>query len=94
MNGIDAVAIACGQDWRALEASAHAWASWRRDSYGSLTRYWIDEESSLFCGELELPICTGTRGGIIGTNPVCKYALALLGNPSSSELASVRVLLH
>ncbi|KAL7753252.1 hypothetical protein RI367_001027 [Sorochytrium milnesiophthora] len=111
MNGIDAVAVATGQDWRAVAAAAHSWAagSGRADdadlaekcgthgAYRSLTHYWVeaDERSSSkptsgwFCGELELPICVGTRGGVLNTNPVYQYALGLMGNPNSQQLAMI-----
>lgn len=92
MNGIDAVAIATGQDWRAIEASCHAWASIKsaEKNYHSLTRYWIENDSELgevFCGELELPIPCGTCGGVLKTHPTYKFTMGIMGINSSKELA-------
>src|SRR5690606_215837 len=58
MNGMDAVAIATGNDWRALEAGAHAWAA-RSGTYTALTTWWQDEQGDLR-GRLELPVAVGT----------------------------------
>lgn len=162
MNGIDAVALATGQDWRAVEAGAHAWASGagtysdrstqvkssssisplpsscqemtigdttasngakrkfgdmtsvdgnydadknrihRGDAYKPLTRYWIEEDEErlkqgykgqdalVFCGELEIPIMVGTKGGVLSTNPVHAFALGVMRYPDSKQLAMVR----
>lgn len=167
MNGIDAVALATGQDWRAVEAGAHAWASgagtyserstqaqassssispassssqemnsddtvhsngihgakrkfsdianvgeeyaaagnsmiYREDAYKPLTRYWIEEDEErlqqgykgrdalVFCGELEIPIMVGTKGGVLSTNPVHAFALGVMRYPDSKQLAMVR----
>lgn len=150
MNGIDAVALATGQDWRAIEAGAHAWASgagtysersnefsspsssplytngacsgqkrthgesnglsncgsgdshiWRGDAYKPLTRYWIEEDeerlqqgfkgqdSLVFCGELEMPIMVGTKGGVLSTNPIHAFTLGVMRYPDSKQLAMV-----
>ncbi|KAJ3215739.1 hypothetical protein HDU67_010377 [Dinochytrium kinnereticum] len=131
MNGIDAVAVATGQDWRAIEASAHAWAAVSaaaevegrdgvgcfrdeefdsaatlptRFGYRPLTRYWVEREVGaswdaseptgkglFFCGELELPISVGTRGGVLSTNPVFNYTLGMMGYPDSKALAMAMV---
>ena len=66
MNGIDPVAIATGNDWRAIEAGAHAWAA-RDGQYRSLSTWWIEGDS--LEGKLTLPIQVGTVGGSIKTNP-------------------------
>ena len=66
MNGIDAVALALGQDWRAIESAAHSYAS-IEGRYMPLTRYEI--QGDLFIGRLEIPIAVGTKGGAIETNP-------------------------
>ncbi|KAJ3112730.1 hypothetical protein HDU96_004218 [Phlyctochytrium bullatum] len=129
MNGIDAVAVATGQDWRAIEASAHAWAAVAahaapveggerfafpgdtednkfdaasglpaRYGYRPLTRYWVEREAGadlsdpagkglFFCGELEIPVSVGTRGGVLKTNPVFNYTLGMMGYPDSKQLA-------
>lgn len=142
MNGIDAVALATGQDWRAIEAGAHAWASGagtysdrssehsnldakesgqcgseqlqnglkrkfghakisRGDAYKPLTRYWIEEDEErlaqgykgqdalVFCGELEMPIMVGTKGGVLSTNPVHAFTLGVMRYPDSKQLAMV-----
>ncbi|KAG0202007.1 hypothetical protein BGX28_005324 [Mortierella sp. GBA30] len=156
MNGIDAVALAAGQDWRAIEAGAHAWASgagtvserstevpstvsapsptpngfvedhpqgckrkltqdrdmdvdmdkskgYRGDSYKPLTRYWIEEDEErlrqgykgqdalVFCGELEMPIMVGTKGGVLSTNPVHAFTLGIMRYPDSKQLAMAMV---
>ncbi|KAI9328795.1 hydroxymethylglutaryl-CoA reductase [Obelidium mucronatum] len=107
MNGVDAVAVATGQDWRAIEASAHAWAAGCGQSedsarYRPLTHYWVEsdpdvvvsgdsEEGLYFCGEMEMPISVGTKGGVLKTNPVYSYTLGMMGNPDSKQLAMAMV---
>jgi hydroxymethylglutaryl-CoA reductase len=86
MNGIDAVAIALGQDWRAIEAAAHSYAS-ITGKYKPLTRYWIEENNLI--GELEMPISVGTVGGAVSTNPSYINTHLIMGNPSTEELAQV-----
>jgi hydroxymethylglutaryl-CoA reductase len=66
MNGIDAVALALGQDWRAIESAAHSYASFGHQ-YMPLTKYEI--VGDMFHGRLELPIAVGAKGGAIETNP-------------------------
>ncbi|MBI5509820.1 MAG: hydroxymethylglutaryl-CoA reductase, degradative [Deltaproteobacteria bacterium] len=87
MNGIDALALATGNDWRALEAAAHAFAG-RGPSYTSLTR-WSKNEAGDLVGELELPVKVGTVGGPQQSNPAVGVALRLLGVRSGPELAAV-----
>jgi hydroxymethylglutaryl-CoA reductase len=87
MNGIDAVAIACGQDWRAIEAGAHAFAS-LKGKYLPLTHYSRDKEGNL-AGEIELPIAVGLVGGAVKTSPVAKIAVKMLGVKTASELAEI-----
>src|SRR5207237_3922069 len=65
MNGVDAVALATGNDWRAIEAGAHAWAA-RNGRYEPLTRWWIEDGNLL--GKAELPIQVGTVGGAVKAN--------------------------
>lgn len=86
MNGIDAVAIATGQDWRAIEASCHAYAS-RDGAYSSLSRYWITDDSLL--GELELPLPVATRGGSLAINPVYSTAMSIMVHPDAKTLAKI-----
>jgi hydroxymethylglutaryl-CoA reductase len=92
MNGVDAVAIAVGQDWRAVEASAHAWAA-RSGRYRPLTHYQLLKDSAtkkmyLF-GSCEFPVPIGVRGGAIQTHPVMAYTHGLVGNPTSKMLGEI-----
>ena len=87
MNGIDAVALATGNDWRAIEAGAHAWAA-RSGTYTAMSRWWADEDGDL-CGELELPMKVGIVGGPLESNPSVAVNLRLLGAESATELAEV-----
>lgn len=89
MNGIDPVVIATGNDWRAVEAGAHAYAS-RNGVYTSMTEWYKDEEGNLV-GELELPMSIGTVGGATRVHPLAKFALDLMDIQSSRELAEVIV---
>jgi hydroxymethylglutaryl-CoA reductase len=87
MNGIDAVALACGQDWRAIEAGAHAYAA-RSGRYTSLSTWTKDREGNLV-GTLELPLAVGIVGGAIRVHPGAKAALKVLGVQTARELAEV-----
>ena len=87
MNGIDAVALACGQDWRAIEAGAHAYAA-RHGDYTSLSTWTLNREGDLV-GTLELPLAVGTVGGAIRVHPGTKVALKILDVGSARELAEV-----
>ena len=87
MNGIDPVAIATGNDWRAIEAGAHAYAA-RGNSYTSLTNWYKDEAGNLV-GTIELPIKVGTVGGPLQSNPAVKIAHRILGIESARELAEI-----
>ncbi|MEX2497338.1 MAG: hydroxymethylglutaryl-CoA reductase, degradative [Wenzhouxiangellaceae bacterium] len=87
MNGIDAVALATGNDWRAIEAGAHAWAA-RGSHYASLTQWTRAEDGSL-TGQLEIPIKVGIVGGPLQSNPTVGMNLRLLGVTSARELAEV-----
>jgi len=87
MNGIDAVTLATGNDFRAVEAGAHSYASFNTQ-YKPLTHYEKDEEGNLV-GMIELPIAVGTVGGSTRTNDMARIALKILGVKSSKELASV-----
>ena len=84
MNGIDAVAVALGQDWRAIESAAHSYAS-ISGKYLPLTSYWI--KGGNFCGRLEMPISAGSRGGAIQSNPSYINTLKILGYPNATQLA-------
>lgn len=87
MNGIDPVALATGNDWRAVEAAAHAFAACD-GQYRALTKWAIDDEGGL-CGELTVPIKVGTVGGSLDANPGVELAYALLGTRDARELAMV-----
>lgn len=87
MNGIDAVVIATGNDWRAVEAGAHAYAA-RDGQYTSLTRWWEDEGGNLR-GSIELPLALGTVGGATRVHPTAGLALRILGVQSARELAEI-----
>ncbi len=84
MNGIDAVLIATGNDWRAVEAGMHAHAS-RSGQYQPFTD-WRFKDGKL-TGLLEAPLAVGTVGGMTKLHPGARFALSLLGAPSSAELA-------
>jgi len=89
MNGIDAVAVACGQDWRALEAGAHAYAA-REGSYRPLST-WSRDAAGNLVGTLEMPLAVGTVGGASRVHPGARLALKILGLESARELAEVMV---
>ncbi|MHB8633139.1 MAG: hydroxymethylglutaryl-CoA reductase, degradative [Thermoplasmatota archaeon] len=86
MNGIDAVAVATGNDWRALEAGAHAWAA-RAGTYRPLTRYAV--RGGALEGRLEIPLPVGTVGGLTTRHPTALSSLRLMGNPDSRTLAAI-----
>jgi hydroxymethylglutaryl-CoA reductase len=85
-NGIDAVVLATGNDFRAVEAGAHTYAA-RRGKYSSLT--YFSAENNLFSYTLEIPLALGTVGGLTSLHPVVKRALQLLGNPNAKELMTI-----
>ncbi len=87
MNGVDAVVIATGNDWRAIEAGAHAYAA-RDGRYTSLSRWWVGEEGDLQ-GSLEMPLAVGTVGGATRVHPAARASLALMGVESARQLAEI-----
>ena len=87
MNGIDAMVIATGNDWRAVEAGAHAYAA-RDGRYTALSRWWRDEAGDLR-GRVELPLAVGMVGGATRVHPGAQAALRVLGVGSARELAEV-----
>jgi hydroxymethylglutaryl-CoA reductase len=87
MNGIDAVALATGQDFRAIEAAAHAYAA-RSGIYRSMTRWYKTRKGDL-AGELELPLAVGIVGGAASVHPLAKVGLKILGVKAAKELAMV-----
>ncbi|MCL9981043.1 MAG: hydroxymethylglutaryl-CoA reductase, degradative [Bacteroidia bacterium] len=86
MNGIDAIIIATGNDFRATEASAHAYAA-KDGSYSSLTHAEINGDEFKFW--IDLPLSIGTVGGITSLHPMVKFAHELLGYPSASDLMRI-----
>jgi hydroxymethylglutaryl-CoA reductase len=89
MNGIDAVAIAVGNDWRAIEAGAHAYAA-RAGRYTSLSTWSLDAAGDLV-GSLELPLAVGVVGGATRVHPAARAALQVMGVTTAQELAQVMV---
>ncbi|WP_124980316.1 hydroxymethylglutaryl-CoA reductase, degradative [Nonlabens xiamenensis] len=86
MNGIDAVVIATGNDFRAVEAGVHAYAA-RDGKYRSLTNARIEEHNFVF--EAEFPLALGTVGGLTSLHPLSKLAMQILGQPSAEKLMRV-----
>lgn len=86
MNGIDAVVLATGNDFRAVEAGIHAFAS-KNGSYTSLSHAKI--ENGIFTFWLEVPLALGTVGGLTNLHPLVKFSLEMLGNPSATELMEI-----
>lgn len=89
MNGVDAVVVASGNDWRAIEAGVHAYAS-RSGQYRSLSKWSADEEGNLL-GELTLPLPIGTVGGSIGIHPAAKFSHRLMDKPDAQMLERIIV---
>jgi hydroxymethylglutaryl-CoA reductase len=90
MNGIDPVVIATGNDWRAIEAGAHAYAA-RRGRYTSLTTWRRDPETGDLIGSLEMPLAVGIVGGTTRAHPAAQVALKILGVKTARELAGIIV---
>jgi hydroxymethylglutaryl-CoA reductase len=86
MNGVDAVALATGNDWRAIEAGAHAYCA-RNGRYQPLSQ-WRVEDGSLR-GSIEIPIQVGTVGGAVKANPFIPVLLRMMGNPGARKLAGI-----
>lgn len=89
MNGVDAVVIATGNDWRAIEAGAHAYAS-RSGRYTSLS-IWSKDASGNLIGRLEMPMAVGIVGGATKVHPAAQAALKLMGVKTAKELAEIIV---
>jgi len=85
-NGIDAVVIATGNDFRAIEACGHTYAA-RDGQYRSLSTCTV--ENDLFRFELEIPLALGTVGGLTALHPLAKRSLEMLGNPTAHELMMI-----
>ena len=86
MNGISALALATGNDTRAIEAAAHAYAG-RFGPYHGLSQYWIEDD--ILHGSLELPLPFAVTGGAVGFHPVSRWALKLLGQPDAPGLSRI-----
>ncbi|HRJ76076.1 MAG TPA: hydroxymethylglutaryl-CoA reductase, degradative, partial [Anaerolineales bacterium] len=89
MNGVDAVVIATGNDWRAIEAGAHAYAA-RSGKYTSLSTWSKDDEGNLV-GELEMPMAVGIVGGATKVHPAAQMAIQLMEVKTANELAEIIV---
>ena len=88
MNAISAIALACGQDWRAIEAGCHAWAAVEEGSYKSMTRWNRDDDGNLV-GRIETPMAVGIVGGASKVHPAARANLSILGVESAQELAGI-----
>lgn len=86
MNGVDAVILATGNDFRAIEAGAHAWAA-RSGRYRSLSDVSIDD--GIFTFRLTMPMALGSVGGLTGIHPLAALSLQMLGNPGANELMMI-----
>ncbi|OEH53953.1 3-hydroxy-3-methylglutaryl-CoA reductase [Oceanobacillus sp. E9] len=89
MNGIDPIVIATGNDWRAVEAGAHAYAA-KDGQYGSMTT-WSEDEAGNLVGEIELPMSVGIVGGATRVHPLAELSLSIMNIESAAELAEVIV---
>lgn len=89
MNGIDPVVVATGNDWRAIEAGAHAYAA-RGGRYTSLTTWELSKDDELV-GSIEMPMALGLVGGATKTHPLAQWSLRLMGVQTAQELAEVTV---
>ncbi len=89
MNGVDAVVIATGNDWRAIEAGAHAYAA-RSGRYTSLSTWGKDAQGNLV-GTLEMPMAVGIVGGATKVHPAARAAIALMGVQTAAQLAEIIV---
>ncbi|VYT82030.1 3-hydroxy-3-methylglutaryl-coenzyme A reductase [Streptococcus parasanguinis] len=87
-NGIDALILATGNDWRAIEAGAHAYAA-QSGSYKGLSHWTSQPKEKKLYGEITLPMPVATKGGSIGLNPTVQVSHRLLGEPSAIELAGI-----
>ena len=87
-NGIDALVLATGNDWRAIEAGAHAYAA-KSGPYKGLSQWKSQLEEKKLYGEITLPMPVATKGGSIGLNPTVQVSHRLLGEPSAIELAGI-----
>eukprot|EP00941_MAST-03F_sp_MAST-3F-sp1_P006360 g6360.t1 len=94
MNGIDAVCVATGQDWRAIESGAHAYACYANGGkYSPLSTYRVETndkgEIEALVAWLDIPMAIGTKGGSLQTHPAYRHTHAILGNPNCAELGMI-----
>ncbi|NOZ84979.1 MAG: hydroxymethylglutaryl-CoA reductase, degradative [Deltaproteobacteria bacterium] len=87
LNGIDAVVLATGNDWRAVEAGAHAYAG-KGKGYRPLATWHVGEDGQLV-GKMEMPLVMGTVGGTTRVHPAAAFAIKLLGNPTAMQLSRI-----
>ncbi|HYM40043.1 MAG TPA: hydroxymethylglutaryl-CoA reductase, degradative [Thermoplasmata archaeon] len=88
MNGVDAVVVATGNDWRAIEAGAHSYAAWKSGGYRSLTTWEKNADGDLV-GTIEMPMPVGLIGGATAVHPTAKANVKLLGVKTAAELAEI-----
>lgn len=88
MNAISSIALACGQDWRAIEAGCHAYTSLEHGQYTSMST-WTQHEDGDLVGSMVLPMAVGIVGGASKVHPAAKANLAILGVTSAQELAGI-----
>ncbi|MCK5397723.1 MAG: hydroxymethylglutaryl-CoA reductase, degradative, partial [Thermoplasmata archaeon] len=88
MNGIDAVVLATGNDYRAIEAGAHAYAAWKEGGYKPLTHYEKNENGDIV-GSIELPMAVGLIGGATAVHPTAKACVRIMGVKSAAELGGI-----
>ena len=88
MNAISSVALACGQDWRAIEAGCHAWTTMADGRYTSMSDWAQDSEGNLV-GSMDLPMAVGIVGGASKVHPAAQANLAILGVETAQELAGI-----
>jgi hydroxymethylglutaryl-CoA reductase len=86
MNGVDAVVIATGNDFRAVEAGVHAYAA-MKGAYSSLSHAFLEGDEFIF--KLKLPLSLGTVGGLTQLHPMVKWSMKLLGNPNAKNLMEI-----
>ena len=92
MNGIDAVLIPMGQDFRAVEAACHVYSIYRNGKYQSLSDYYLQKDANnriYLCSELEIPLSLGTKGGVLGMNPLYQEFQEMMKIDTSKELAQI-----
>mmetsp|Transcript_16924 Transcript_16924/g.25463 ORF Transcript_16924/g.25463 Transcript_16924/m.25463 type:complete len:404 (+) Transcript_16924:64-1275(+) len=95
MNAISSIALACGQDWRAIEAGAHAYCAWKKNAqntpYIPMTTWSKDPNSGNLLGSIEIPLTVGLVGGAVKIQPAARANINILGISSAAELAKIMV---